>query len=160
MVDAQLRKNAKITSFRASVFGDDGSCYSLDSNEPLILPVGNYTLGQFSIRIKPSEGRPWSFSFSHTGRAAEQVWYSVEEDDNVTIPLFGKLLPKFSAPLTVPSGGAISIRPTLMTEDGLYITYSGRGEPDTYGQMDDNTGKFTVKNDSDEQIGKTESGFA
>ena len=158
--DVDLASEAKVQSFRASVFGDDGSCYSLESSESIELPAGNYTLGQFSIKLKPAEGQAWSYSFSHTGRASEQMWYEIEKDGEVTIPLFGNLKVEFSSPESVGAGGEIHVRPNLKTEDGLYITYSGRGEPNSYGETPHNCGKFKVTDAANSQIGTSESGFA
>ena len=151
---------ATVEKFRASLFGDDGSCYSLESDESIKLPVGSYTLGQFSLTLKPSEGQPYSFSFSHSGRIGDQQWYEVDKDGEVNIALFGELSLMFSSPNSASVGDQIDVRPTVKTEDGLYVTFSSKGTPDAFGQTPQNPGDFTLTDAGERQIGTANSGFA
>lgn len=157
--DLDLASEAKLEFIRMSVIADDGSCYSFESIESVELPVGSYTLGQFSVVLKPLEGPNWSFSFSHSGIASQQVWYEIEKDDEVSIPLFGELKVGFTSPISVAIGKELSVRPNLFTSDGLYITTSGKGNQDLFGEFPANHGKFIINLD-DENIGETSSGFA
>jgi hypothetical protein len=130
VVAANLPPSAKIISFEAMVFSDDGSAYSVQQpNSPLEVPVGRYTLGSVTLTIDNGDREPWHFVFARSGSVAATDWTSVDTNQDVSLEAIGETRFTLTAGTSdrVRPGDAITISPRMYTQDGLLINLSCRG---------------------------------
>lgn len=151
---------AKVTQLSVSLYGDDGASFTIASGNKLTLPVGKYMVGSFSVVVADAESRqPWYFSFSHSGRKSEQVWYSIEKGQETSIELPGEFEFYLHGEKRVTAGKPYQSQPVLRTADGLYITASGRGKPTRDGQHHGNPARLVARDANSNAFSNCISGF-
>ena len=144
-----------IAGLEVLLVGRDGSAVGIRSlGAPVQVPVGNYRVGMLTLRASVAGGATTSFVFSELGAYSDRTWYSVEKDARVTIDALGQLA--FSASpveLVCAPGADLSVRPRLLTSDGLVINtaYEGSMAPSYSAgtlsasiELQDPTGKVLV----------------
>ena len=153
-------ESATIQQLNVTLHGDDGSSFSISGTETVKLPIGDYMVGGFTVLIaKDAQSKPWYFSFSLSGQDGEGKWHTVKKDNETEIDVFGQLDFHLTGSKTYSLGKSVSVRPVLMTGNGLYITASGRGQPDRYGDITGNPARIIGKDGSGRVFGNCESGF-
>lgn len=118
-----------VTGLEVLLVGRDGSAVGVRSlGAPVEVPVGDYRVGMMTLRASLAGGATTSFVFSEPGARSDLTWYTVDKDAQVTIDALGELA--FSMSMAEPEcapGADLSIRPRLLTGDGLVINTAYQG---------------------------------
>jgi hypothetical protein len=158
-----LAKGATIKQLEVMLFGEDGSAYTVRTDQAAELPLGRYATGGLTVSLLDGKKpEPWNFVFSRSEEPKR--WLEVRRDEEILLDPVGAL--RFNLNLKddgkpARPGQSLYITPRLYTADGLLINSSSCGDFDRFaGEDKHNCARIQLVRPDKTVLSAAQSGFA
>lgn len=151
---------ADIMHLRVTFSGQDGSAFTVDGLDPIVVPTGDYEITYVAISVDDQHHAAKSFVFSSRGATSTPRAIHVEKDGLTEIDPIGQFRFEANGSRSVSPGKPLSIGLRLYTEDGLLISHSHTGvAPGSIRSNTESTVQTSFVNFKGVPIGGCKTGF-
>ena len=153
---------AGIKQLRVTFLGEDGSAFTVDGLQPVIVPTGTYQISNVAIIVAdPTNETAKSFVFTRRGQPAGMARsFEIKQDTELGVDPVGELQLVSRAHVKSEEPGNVRIALQLYTSDGLTVSHNDIGvRGDSIHGSQSNQVKTLVTDQKSEKVSGCMSGF-